>query len=236
VIHVHKYAPIINASASSKPITHSERNVNASNVIVLLLCIIAVSIIQIKNTTIYGNHIMIVISIICFISFTPDFISVREKNISHKLIMTINSDLYFLRNIIPNHPIAISGSVNWSISNPSHHDIHTYPIRPSKNVVPIFAPKMTPIACVNHNTPDPTSANVISAVIADPCNIAVTIEPVIIAHRLVVVNFLSKLLIAFDVFINQDSNTSKLNSKNPIPAKIVRRVVVIVYHYICKIL
>ena len=192
---------------------------------VLLLWIAAVKNTHSINTTIYGNQIIQVISIIVLISLTHPFINCRLKNINHKLIITTNTDLYFLINIIPNPPIAIKGNVILSISIQNHHDIPINHIKPSNNVVPIFAHKIIPIACVSHKTPDHTSARVIRAVIAELCNTAVDIDQVRIAQILVVVNFLSKVLIAFELCANHCSNTSKLNNKNPIHASIVRKVV-----------
>ncbi|MEY3197771.1 MAG: hypothetical protein RL023_448 [Candidatus Parcubacteria bacterium] len=70
---------------------------------------------------------------------------------------------------------------------------------PSKSVVPIFAPRITPIACVSPRTPEPTSARVMSEVTEELCNIAVVNDPVRIDHRFVVVKVLSKLLILFEL-------------------------------------
>lgn len=165
------------------------------------------------------------ISICDLISLTHDLISSRLKNISPILISTTKNDFHLLRKIIPNHPMAMSGDVIVLISIPNHQEIPIYQTSPSKSVVPMLAPRIMPMACVNHKTQEPTSANVIKAVIAELCNTAVARDPVRIAPRFVLVKVLSKVLIPFDVFAKPLSNTSKLNNKNPIHASKVRIVV-----------
>lgn len=143
--------------------------------------------------------------------------------------MTVKRDFRFFKNIIPKPPIAIKGKVIASTSTPNHPEIPIYPTKPSKSVVPIFAHKIIPIACVNPKTHDPTNASVISAVMAELCKTAVVKVPVAIDHRLVLVKLLRSVLIALDVFAKPLSKTSKLNNKNPIHQRIVRRVVDIRY-------